>query len=417
MSECVWSSPVGTFCLYRYPNTHQSGGQLASLQAWDAADNYVVEHVVEHIVEPVLATMNESELNAASSNPVVRGRVLILNDHFGALSIALSAAGWGRGGLFSVSDSYLSQRGLQNNIERNQASLITPIELLTSTESLTKPLPVCVELVVLKLPKTLSLLEYQLHQLRSLVSADTTVIAAGMVKAWPKSAQALFERILGPSHTSLAKKKARLLFCKPQSSNHVAAMPALKQRYEVDVLGFTFTVDGLPNVFSRDSLDIGARAFLDALANDPDSCTVQQVVDLGCGNGVLSIAAGVLYPSADLISVDESYLAVASAEENLKRAFPNRSCRVEAMDCLESLADNSVDRVLNNPPFHQLHAVGDHIATQMFLDAKRVLKCGGELWVVGNRHLGYQATLTRLFGLCEQVLSTSKFVVLRCRKR
>lgn len=414
MSQCVWSSPAGEFCLYRYPNTHQSGGQLASLQAWDAADHYVVEHVVEHIVEPVLATVNESESNSTPrSNHTAWRRVLILNDHFGALSIALSAVDWGRDGLFSVSDSYLSQRGLQNNIERNQASLITPIELLTSTESL----PDCLELVVLKLPKTLSLLEYQLYQLRSVVSADTTVIAAGMIKAWPKSAQALFERILGPSHTSLAKKKARLLFCQPQSSNHVAAMPALKQRYEVDVLGSTFTVDGLPNVFSRDSLDIGARAFLDALANDSDSCTVQQVVDLGCGNGVLSIAAGVLYPKADLIAVDESYLAVASAQENLKRAFPHRNCRVEAMDCLENLADNSVDRVLNNPPFHQLHAVGDHIATQMFLDAKRVLRCGGELWVVGNRHLGYQATLTRLFGVCEQILATSKFVVLRCRKR
>ena len=72
-----------------------------------------------------------------------------------------------------------------------------------------------------------------------------------------------------------------------------------------------------------------------------------------------------------------------------------------------------MDRVLCNPPFHQQQVVSDHIARQMFRDARRVLREGGELWVVGNRHLGYHKTLKRLFGNATLVASNRKFVILR----
>jgi 16S rRNA (guanine1207-N2)-methyltransferase len=53
----------------------------------------------------------------------------------------------------------------------------------------------------------------------------------------------------------------------------------------------------------------------------------------------------------------------------------------------------------------------------MFADSRRSLRRGGELWVVGNRHLGYHAKLKRLFGNCEVVASNTKFVVLRAVRR
>jgi 16S rRNA (guanine1207-N2)-methyltransferase len=73
----------------------------------------------------------------------------------------------------------------------------------------------------------------------------------------------------------------------------------------------------------------------------------------------------------------------------------------------------SIDRVVNNPPFHENHAICDAIASQMFAESRDVLRCGGELWVVGNRHLSYQAKLKRLFGNCELVAGNARFVVLR----
>jgi 23S rRNA (guanine1835-N2)-methyltransferase len=57
--------------------------------------------------------------------------------------------------------------------------------------------------------------------------------------------------------------------------------------------------------------------------------------------------------------------------------------------------------VLNNPPFHENHAIGDATAWQMFTESRDWLQPGGELWVVGNRHLAYHAKLKRRFGKCD----------------
>ena len=77
----------------------------------------------------------------------------------------------------------------------------------------------------------------------------------------------------------------------------------------------------------------------------------------------------------------------------------------------------TVGLVLCNPPFHEQRAMGDAVAWQMFHDAHRALAPDGELWVVGNRHLAYHAKLRRIFGNCEVVGSSARFVVLRAVRR
>ena len=69
--------------------------------------------------------------------------------------------------------------------------------------------------------------------------------------------------------------------------------------------------------------------------------------------------------------------------------------------------------MLNNPPFHTHQATTDATAWRMFTGARRALRPGGELWVVGNRHLGYHVKLRRIFGNSDSSPSDAKFVVLR----
>ena len=107
-------------------------------------------------------------------------------------------------------------------------------------------------------------------------------------------------------------------------------------------------------------------------------------------------------------------MAIASAEHNFRAAFGGqRKAEFRVTDCLTNVEPESADLVLVNPPFHQQHGVGDAIAWRMFSQARTVLCQGGELRVVGNRHLGYHATLRRLFGNAEVIASDPKFVVLR----
>ena len=114
---------------------------------------------------------------------------------------------------------------------------------------------------------------------------------------------------------------------------------------------------------------------------------------------------------------DESFMALTSAKANFHRAFPEKSARFIADDCMSSAAIDHYQVILCNPPFHQQNVVGDFVAQQMFRDAKSALRQGGEFWVVANQHLAYSDSLKRLFGNCTVVASNNKFVVLKAIKR
>lgn len=143
-------------------------------------------------------------------------------------------------------------------------------------------------------------------------------------------------------------------------------------------------------------------------------------MDLGCGNGVVGTAMALARPRAETLFLDESYQAVTSAEAtywaNTDDTVEYGKAEFRVGDGLEGIPDASVDLVLNNPPFHSHQATSDATAWRMFTGARRALRPGGELWVVGNRHLGYHVKLRRLFGNSQLVASDAKFVVLRAVK-
>ena len=79
-------------------------------------------------------------------------------------------------------------------------------------------------------------------------------------------------------------------------------------------------------------------------------------------------------------------------------------------------ADEYFDLVLCNPPFHMGQQQDTSIAERLFSQAHRALRGGGELWVVGNRHLSYHIKLKKRFGNAEVAAANRKFVVLRCKR-
>ncbi len=73
------------------------------------------------------------------------------------------------------------------------------------------------------------------------------------------------------------------------------------------------------NVFSRTSLDIGARFMLDNLPIH----SARKVIDLGCGNGVLGLSLLAKDSEVEVTFIDESHMAVASARLNVEHNLPD----------------------------------------------------------------------------------------------
>ena len=373
--ETTLQVPQGNFELTRLPIRHNE-----LLRAWDAADEYLLNYINE---QPPLPQNT---------------KILILNDSFGALAVALH-----RYKPVAVSDSCLAQQATRSNLMNNKL----PVDDVQLCNSLEFPQGIF-NLVLLKVPKTLALLEYELIQLRAHITDSTTIIALGMVKALPRSVWALIERILGPTTTSLAKKKSRLIFIEPDSK---LAEPTNPYPVCYQLENTRYQICNHANVFSRDSLDIGTRFFLQHL---PQQNNVKDIIDLGCGNGVVGLIAAERYPAARIHFIDESFMAVSSARENFQHAYANtREADFIVANGLTDFEADAADMILCNPPFHQQQAVGDQIAQQMFKQSHRVLRKGGELWVIGNRHLGYHVSLKRIFGNVLQIASNKKFVILK----
>ncbi|MFC1503231.1 methyltransferase [Pseudomonadota bacterium] len=354
--------------------------KFETLQAWDAADEYLINHTHDMELDP-------------------QRPILIFNDSFGALSCWFS----NQGIVTSVTDSFVAKQGCIANLKANQLPQINIIDCLTE-------LPENPQLVLIKLPKSHRLLSWQLQQLCNHLPEDCTVVGAAKVKEIHTSTLKLCEKHLGETKTSLAVKKARLVFIKPNQAL-AQPMPAPK-KWDVPEHGITLTNHA--NVFSGESLDIGARLLLKHI---PQKSKYTDIIDLGCGNGVIGIKAAQLNPQANVTCVDESFMAVASCEANarLNLKVPDQ-IKTVVTNCLDTIQYNSADLILCNPPFHQQTTITDHIAWQMFCDAKQVLRPNGQLIVIGNRQLGYDEKLKRLFGNVDIIAQNDKFIVYQSGK-
>lgn len=363
--------------LHRFPKRTNE-----TLQAWDAGDEYVINYV------------EEQGLDAGK-------RILILNDSFGALSCWFSQ----NHHVTMMNDSFISHRGTLKNLHNNGGN---EIELLTTMDDI----PQHIDLVLFQLPKSNRHLIWQLVQLRNQLPTSCPVIAVNKAKEIHTSTLKLFEKYLGETTTSLAWKKHRLVFSVPNCT----PIQEVNSFVEWDVDGESIHLKNLPNVYSGESLDLGARFLLQHLPQDPN---LRHVIDLGCGNGVLSVKMGQLNPQARITCVDESFMAVESARQNLMDNLEeDRNIQCITNNCLDGFKQDSAFLVLCNPPFHQQQTITDHIAWQMFCDAKHVLNKGGQLLVIGNRHLGYDVKLARLFGQdqVKTVATNNKFVILQATK-
>jgi 16S rRNA (guanine1207-N2)-methyltransferase len=231
------------------------------------------------------------------------------------------------------------------------------------------------------------------------------VFAGGRIKHMSLGMNDVLKRSFGRLDVSLARQKSRVLTARePQASE----MPVLKRKFESD-LGLWICAAG--GVFAGTGLDIGTRALASRFHQLPE---YETAIDLASGSGILAALLARKNPQARIIASDVSAAAVrstiATAEAN--------DLRVEAVQDvgLYLQPSDSADLIVLNPPFHSGAAVTKEIALDLFEDAGRVLRPGGELWAVWNSPLDYKPDLVRSVGRTREINRTAKFTISSSRK-
>jgi 16S rRNA (guanine1207-N2)-methyltransferase len=142
-----------------------------------------------------------------------------------------------------------------------------------------------------------------------------------------------------------------------------------------------------PGVFSWNRVDVGSTMLMRHLPELSGSGA-----DLGCGIGYLSRAALASPAVTHITLLDSDRRAVAMARQNVDAA---RSTII--WGDIKKPPTLNLDFVVMNPPFHDGGAEDKFLGQQFIHSAAGMLRAGGSVWLVANRHLPYETMMKPLF--------------------
>ncbi|MEM6409527.1 MAG: methyltransferase [Pseudomonadota bacterium] len=156
-------------------------------------------------------------------------------------------------------------------------------------------------------------------------------------------------------------------------------------------------------VFSADGPDAGSKllgAHLPPLKG--------RVADLGAGWGYLT--GEILKSDAvtELVGIEADHHAVTCAQHNIR----DPRARIIWGDALET-KEAGFDAVVTNPPFHTGRKPDPALGIAFIEKAAQMLAPKGQLWMVANRNLPYEATLDGLFRTVQTRAQTGGFKVIQ----
>jgi len=162
-------------------------------------------------------------------------------------------------------------------------------------------------------------------------------------------------------------------------------------------------------VFSKGEVDTGTRLLLEALPEEMRG----EILDLGCGWGVIGISIARKWPATRVTMADVNLRALELSRENAKKNRVEVEC-VES-DGMAAFTGRTFDAVITNPPIR----AGKQVIYQMFSDVSKSLKPGGALYLVIRKQQGAESCMKYLgtvFGSVEKIDKSGGFWVIRAGK-
>ncbi|MFN3930346.1 MAG: class I SAM-dependent methyltransferase [Brevundimonas sp.] len=162
-----------------------------------------------------------------------------------------------------------------------------------------------------------------------------------------------------------------------------------------------------PGIFAWDRVDAGTLLLAQTLPPLKGAGA-----DLGCGYGALAtvVLGSPAVTALRLIDLDRRAIEAA------RRNVDDPRATFDWADARTVEAQGELDFVVMNPPFHDGGAEDRRLGQAFIRQAAALLKKGGVLWLVANRHLPYEADITAAFKRSQPLADKGGYKVIEAVK-
>ena len=174
------------------------------------------------------------------------------------------------------------------------------------------------------------------------------------------------------------------------------------------LLGNKLTFNSVDGVFNYHGVDEGTRTLIDTLVK----CNIDikgDVLDIGCGLGVIGISVARYYTNINLTMCDVNSTVVELATKNAE--LNSVKSNIVVSNTYDNINDK-FDFVLTNPPIK----AGKKVLFDIVLGAYDKLREGGKIILVIRKNLGMQSlknNMVATYGNCE-ILNRNKGYYILC---
>ena len=182
--------------------------------------------------------------------------------------------------------------------------------------------------------------------------------------------------------------------------------------YEIKNEKFEFLTDN--GVFSKTKVDFGTDVMLRTFLNENKKLGNIQILDIGCGYGVVSVVLKRFFEKAKILSTDVNERALELTRENIQKNNRTDDFEVRKSFVFDNISEN-FDMILSNPPIR----AGKQVIFEIYEKSFFHLNKNGKFYCVIQTKHGAKSTkkkLEELFGNCTTLVIEAGYRIFRCVK-